>query len=111
MKKLLIICILNSFILSDDTTSEKCPKNFWCVECEGDKCEECAFSFPNDDGLCVSPATEIDHCIAYKSATVCDLCQDGYYVSGSVCKEIAMEDCSILNFADTSKCYSCGDNK
>ena len=111
------------FVLSADGTSclevqseesdsnedrDSCPEDKRCLSCDGNVCVRCIYSFADANGVC-QDADKVDDCKFYSSETQCELCEEGYYLSGNECKEIDVDGCALVNPESPNFCTVCED--
>lgn len=65
-----------------------------------------------DNQKCVKIQDTIDFCEGYQSEGVCNDCQTGYVVEGSICKKLddPIANCKRHDPSDLTKCLRCEDN-
>ena len=101
-RKALVVALLSSVMLA------VCPDDKMCMACNEAKCELCYKSFPNKDGVCTKPGTEIDKCESYASETACAACDWGYKVENGKCVKITISKCHYAE-ANAKDCTACAD--
>ena len=76
------------------------------------KCLRCAKDYVLDTatGKCKKVATPIDNCDRYGASASCQLCREGYYLSGKACTAVATDklvaDCVVYDTASFA-CLQC----
>ena len=76
-----------------------------------DTCEKCSGNtfLSTDKKTCVAYPTGVKFCSIYTSATVCSLCNNGYYLSSNVCI-ISTVIANCLTYSANNVCAACQPN-
>ena len=94
--------------------SAVCPEDQYCLSCLNGRCQECIFSYLNEEtGACVAADT-IEFCSQYLNAETCDACVPNYYLSENKCIKIPIENCMVAEEVQVEdsmavKCLICKD--
>ena len=60
-----------------------CQTDKYCQKFKSGKCQYCVYRYPDSQGVCQTPTTNIPNCYSYSSAGVCGECKEGYYKNSS----------------------------
>ena len=95
------------------TAFTACPDDEFCLACtDNNICSICVNAYANDNGVCVQGDGEtVENCFTFASATTCQTCNEGYYVSEGKCVEIAIDNCASVNSDEPTVCTACDNGK
>lgn len=102
MNKLIILSLMLAAIMAD-----ACPNDEYCAQCNGTSCKRCVNSYVDSSGVCQKPTDNIDNCYTYSSASACELCDSGYYLTGNSCEEIKIDNCVEVVSTAPTQCIAC----
>lgn len=92
--------------------TDACPKDEYCLSCNGTSCTQCISSYPDDKGICQLPTTAVDDCLFYNSASACKTCDGGFYLNSSgACVAIKIDNCLSVNASAPTICTICDDKR
>lgn len=98
-----------------------CPRDEYCANCRGNRCNICVNSFSDANGVCQRyVATGVGagnntnnndtNCFTY-TQNGCAACNSGYYLVNGVCTRITVDRCVEVNPAAPTQCIACDNGR